>query len=128
MLSLFYFLLLVVYVSRGLAAELNWSFTDDKTALCNDFTLAGFFHRPPSLPEEDKWVVFLESGSFCYSNDTCNRLYFQSSIRSRFSRDDDSFFSSQLRFGNFDAEFAWKSTAGNGQPLTEVVNPLMSSL
>ena len=128
MLSLFYFLLLVVYVSRGLAAELNWSFADDKTALCNDFTLAGFFHRPPSLPGEDKWVVFLESGSLCYSNYTCNRLYFQSSIRSRFSRDDDSFISSQLPFGNFDTEFAWRSTAGDGQPLTEVVNPLMMSL
>ena len=50
-------------ICSGSTASLTWKFTDNKAALCNDFTRAGFFHRNASS-EELKWVIFLESG-FC---------------------------------------------------------------
>ena len=104
-------------------APLTWKFTDNKAALCNDFTRAGFFHRNASS-EELKLVIFLESGSLCYSNETCNRRYFQSYIRERYSTD----IRGRNIFGNFDTALAWKNTGAAGQPLTDVVNPLMTSL
>ena len=92
--------------------------------MCNDFTRAGFFHRQPIASSGDqKWVVFLESGVFCYSNETCNRRYFQSYLRERYSTDS----LEQNLFGNFDTELAWSETGAAGQPLTQVVNPLMTS-
>ena len=105
-------------------AELVWNITDDDSALCNDFTRAGFFHRQPTYTAADqKWVVFLESGSLCYSNETCNRRYFQSHLRDRYSTD----VRGQNPFGNFDTAVAWAETGAAGQPLTDVVNPLMTS-
>ena len=103
------------------AAKLTWKFTDNKAALCNDFTRAGFFHRN-TRDAVQKWVVFLESGSLCYSNETCNRRYFQSHIRERYSTEVTS------GFGNFDTGLVWEKTGAAGQPLAEVVNPLMTSI
>ena len=108
----------------GCTAEMTWSFTNDRAALCNDFTRAGFFHRNATTnAANQKWVVFLESGSLCYSNETCNRRYFQSHLRERYSTE----FRGRNIFGNFDTELAWSETGAAGQPLTEVVNPLMTS-
>ena len=103
---------------------LTWSYADDTAALCNDFTQAGFFNRRGrrSASGEEKWVVFLESGSLCYSNETCNRRYFQSHIRYRYSSD----FRGENAFGDFDTESVWNQT--QYQPRTEVVSPLMTSL
>ena len=117
-----FFLGVWLLASRGYAADLTWKFSDSEDALCNDFTRAGFFHRNPD--KEPKWVIFLESGSLCYSNETCNRRYFQSNIRERYSTD----LRGRNIFGNFDTALAWKNTGAAGQPLTEVVNPLMTSL
>ena len=104
-------------------AELTWKITDNETALCNDFTRAGFFHRQSNSTAGQKWVVFLESGSLCYSSETCNRRYFQSYLRDRYSTD----IRGQNIFGNFDTAQAWAETGAAGQPLEEVVNPLMTS-
>ena len=68
-------------------------------------------------------MVFLESGSLCYSNETCNRRYFRSHIRERYSTD----IRGQNAFGNFDTVVAWAETAAAGQRLSSVVNPLMTS-
>ena len=106
----------------GCSAELTWKHTDNDAALCNDFTRAGFFYRGMNGAQQ-KWVVFLESGSLCYSNETCNRRYFQSYLRDRYSTD----FQGQNIFGNFDTALAWNETGAAGQPLAEVVNPLMTS-
>ena len=107
--------ILLVDVCR---ASLSWEFTRNSTALCNDFTRAGFFHRTSSVLEK-KWIIFLEGGSLCYANDNCNHRYFQSYIRDRYSSDED--------HSDFDAELAWSETGGADQSLTEVVNPLMTS-
>ncbi|CAI8009436.1 ABC transporter G family member 8 [Geodia barretti] len=64
-----------------------------------------------------------ESGSLCYSSQTCNRRYFQSHLRDRYNTD----VIGQNPFGNFDTAVAWAETGAAGQPLTEVVNPLMTS-
>ena len=117
-------LLITILVATS-SSRLVWQYADDGDALCNDFTRAGFFHRQAgSGGEQQKWVVFLESGSLCYSSETCNRRYFQSHIRDSYSTD----VRGQNIFGDFDTEMAWSETGGAGQPLTGVVNPLMTSL
>ena len=120
------FILALAAISGDIDAQLTWSTTDNDAALCNDFTRAGFFHRRGTGggDGDQKWVVFLESGSLCYSSETCNRRYFQSYLRDRYSTD----VRGENIFGNFDTESAWAETGGAGQPLTQVVNPLMTSL
>ena len=124
MLIFFFVTATVDLVAAGDPDDLTWSFTGNGAALCNDYTPAGFFHRNLSASvTEKKWVIVLESGSLCHSNDTCNRRYFQSHLRTRFSSGS----RSRLRFGDFDTAVAWAETGAAGQPLTEVVNPLMTS-
>ena len=53
---------------------LTWREANDPRALCNDFTRAGFFLKRNL--NSDKWIIFLESGSLCYSSETCNRRFF----------------------------------------------------
>ena len=113
-------ILLTSLAAYSNCSVLKWSFSEHDTALCNDFTRAGFFHRN-ATDGEQKWVIFLESGSLCYSSETCNRRYFQSYLRDRYSTD----YRGQNIFGNFDPETVWNQT--RSQPLTEVVNPLMTS-
>ena len=103
------------------SGELIWGFTNNNAALCNDFTRAGFFHRHARVGNQ-KWVIVLEGGSLCYSSDTCNRRYFQSHLRERYSSD----FGAQNIFGNFDPAYVWRNTLS--QPRTEVINPLMTSI
>ena len=120
--SLFFALIVCVVPTESFSTHLSWNITDNSAALCNDFSRAGFFHRLPSNAVR-KWVVFLESGSVCYSNETCNRRYFQSHLRDRYSTD----VRGENLFGNFDTTLAWAETGAAGQPLTTVVNPLMTS-
>ena len=103
------------------SAQLTWEFAGNEAALCNDFTRAGFFHRNVS-GEDKKWVIFLESGTLCYSNETCNRRYFQSHVRERYSSD------GVGPFGDFDTSVAWANTGAANRPLAEFVNPLVRSL
>ena len=115
--------LLFVCLTDIASAYLTWRVTNNKKALCNDFTRAGFFHRNVSdACNEKKWVIFLESGSLCYSNVTCNRRYFQSKIRESYSTD------WRGPFGEFDTTVAWKNTGLADVPLVEFVSPLMTSL
>ena len=116
-------LIVICLTSSGVkTALMSWSFAGDRAALCNDFTRAGFFHRNASGAEQ-KWVIFLESGSLCFSNETCNRRYFQSHLRERFSTT----FRGRNIFGDFDTASAWEKAKADGQLLAEVVNPLMTS-
>ncbi len=59
---------------------LFWRRASDPRALCNDYTQAGFFLNRNT--NSSKWIIFLESGSLCYSNDTCNRRFFSESVSS----------------------------------------------
>ena len=115
-------ILFIISLLTGCKAELTWDFTSNPAALCNDYTRAGFFHRDVNQ-DEQKWVIFLERGSLCQSNENCNRRYFQSYIRDRYSSEDN-----YDEHGDFDTELAWSETGGAGQSLTEVVNPLMTSI
>ena len=58
--------------------ELSWKEASDPRALCNDYSRAGFFLRRNIT--SPKWIIFLESGSLCYSNDTCNRRFFSATV------------------------------------------------
>ena len=118
-------LLGVLALATGGTVQLTWRLTNNRTAVCNDFTRAGFFHRNvPVSGTEQKWVIFLESGSLCYSNETCNRRYFQKRIRDRYSTS----IAGEALFGDFDTGSVWERTGAAGQPLAEVVNPLMTSV
>ena len=111
-------------VSAACRAALTWKFTENEAALCNDFTRAGFFHDIPSATDR-KWIVFLDSGSLCQSNETCNRRYFQPYIRERYNSANTAV--NVLSYGDFSTAQAWAETGAAGQPLEEVVNPLMTS-
>ena len=56
-----------------------WHEARDARALCNDYSRAGFFMRRNT--SSNKWIIFLESGSLCFSNETCNRRFFRTEVR-----------------------------------------------
>ena len=58
--------------------KMYWKLASDHQAVCNDFTRAGFFIRRNE--SSDKWIIFLESGSMCYSSETCNRRFFRREV------------------------------------------------
>ena len=58
--------------------KMIWVSASNSTALCNDFTRAGFFIRRNT--SSNNWVVFLEGGGLCYNTDTCNRRFFVSMV------------------------------------------------
>jgi hypothetical protein len=46
-----------------------YGYTD---ALCNDGSAGGFYYAPWTDPgKQNIWVVYLEGGSWCYSNSSC---------------------------------------------------------
>ena len=70
-------------VTRAQEDYLQWYEVSNETALCSDYTKAGFFmsrNQNSSDSSSTKWVIFLESGSLCFSNDTCNRRFFEDSV------------------------------------------------
>jgi hypothetical protein len=54
--------------------KMSWVSASNATALCNDYTRAGFFIRQNQSSRD--WVVFLESGGLCYNTESCNRRFF----------------------------------------------------
>ena len=59
---------------QGEMDKMEWIQAENQTALCNDFTRAGFFIRRNQSSND--WIIFLESGGLCYSTETCNRRFF----------------------------------------------------
>jgi len=53
-----------------LSKSLRWRFVENKDALWNDFTQAGYYLR--NSTSSQNWVVFLEGGGACYSPETCS--------------------------------------------------------
>ena len=104
--------------------QLVWKRSDYPQALCNDFTRAGYFKRDSN---SDKWLIFLESGGLCFSNDTCNRRFFQREVRVRFNITDGTA-REFPPYGNFDPSAAWSNTILQGEDPTNIINPLMSSM
>ena len=41
-------------------------------AVCNDGSSAGYYWTPSSDPHSTDWVVFFESGGFCWDSDSCS--------------------------------------------------------
>ena len=98
--------------------RMTWALSSNSSALCNDFTRAGYFLRR-NLTSDD-WVIFLESGSVCFSSETCNRRFFPSNVRERFNVSQ-----GVPLFGNFDPNVETFST---GDVPINIVSPLMSSM
>lgn len=99
--------------------KLHWKTVTNSAALCNDFTQAGFFHRQPTKNGTGKWIVYLESGAVCYSSETCNRRYFNSTIQRQESTNG----RANSGYGDFDTTEAFRKYSG-----TNFVNPLMTSM
>ena len=59
--------------------KMVWVSAFNTTALCNDYTQAGFFIRQNQSSRD--WVVFLESGGLCYDTESCNRRFFARQVR-----------------------------------------------
>ncbi len=79
--KLFGCLFVMVAFSTSVAGQgdrMYWKEANDSRALCNDYTRAGFFLK--SNNASNRWVIFLESGSLCYNNETCNRRFFNSEV------------------------------------------------
>ena len=64
----------------------NITDAEERGALCNDFSTAGFFLRNNS--QSKKWVIFLESGGGCGSKDTCTERYIDQFIRDQYQIND----------------------------------------
>ena len=129
MLHLAIIALVLLPAARG-ATKLEWFDVSDGSALCNDFTRAGYFLR--RVNTSDNWIIYLESGGLCYSNETCNRRFFESEVivSSRFNRPfvggADSF---EIYYGNFDPAEVWNETVVSGrEAAADVVSPLMTSM
>lgn len=61
--------------------KMEWIQVSNTTALCNDYTPAGFFIRQNFNLSSNNWVVFLESGGLCYNSESCNRRFFIRKVR-----------------------------------------------
>ncbi len=75
-------LVLTALPSMGAASDENlmvWNEASNPRALCNDYSRAGYFLR--RNPNSSNWIIFLESGSLCFSNETCNRRFFRGEVR-----------------------------------------------
>ena len=57
----------------------------ERGALCNDFTIAGYFIRR-NLSSND-WVIFLEGGGGCASVAECNERFIDYRVRPRYSKE-----------------------------------------
>ena len=128
-------LLLMWSVGCNLAAAaamennvLRWHNITDSSAVCNDFTQAGFFlRRNHKGLSGKKWVIYLESGGFCASPDTCNRRYTNSSLRPGDLLTDfdiGQIWSQNCRGGSQNGSF----NVGLDSQCTGVMSPLMTSL
>lgn len=92
-------------------------------ALCNDFSRAGMFTKKISTGSKPskKWIIFLESGGFCHSAESCNRRFFQSEIRS----ENKSGSNSNILSEDFDLTAVWMKH--KDRDLSTVISPLMTS-
>ena len=115
-------LLFAAPLARSESSTLQWRKLKNNTAVCNDFSRAGYFFNNESEPS--KWIVYLESGGLCYSGETCNKRYIHPAVRKEFA--DSSSPSSGLLFPDFNVTEAWLQT--KDYSFTDRINPYMSSL
>ena len=129
-----YFLLLFALISASAIAvssdanrELQWyNITNaiDRGALCNDFSIAGYFIQMSTLSNinttsnASRWIIYLESGGGCADPKSCNERFIRQSIR-------DEYISTTNGSRYVDVERAWEEY--KEQPL-EVTSRLMTSL
>ena len=96
----------------------NVSNAIERGALCNDFSIAGYFLRMSPNNTREKWVIYLESGGACTTPESCNERYIDQVVRNNYT--------SEINGTRFvDVEAAWNEY--RDRPL-EVTSKLMSSL
>ena len=68
------------------ACSLRWYNISNATevgALCNDFSVAGYFIRENASSSD--WIIFLEGGGGCNSPSSCNERFIDSTVRQRYT-------------------------------------------
>ena len=114
---------LILFPTVSLADnDFRWNIISDRSALCNDYTPAGYFVANGRTPEH--WVIFLESGGGCYSPDTCNARYFNENVRTRFK---DSSVGPLIKDDAYVSK-ANISIINEKTPLNAFVSPLVTSI
>ena len=116
--KLLHWLLVWLCIRVGAEATLLYQNLSAPGALCNDFTRAGLFKQ--LFPSSNKWIIFFESGGFCYSAESCNRRFFHPSLRTNSALD------SELSGQDFDPADVW--SRNKDRDLSRVVSPLMTSI
>ena len=117
------YLLASFLLKVSFAEDFTWKIISDTSALCNDYTPAGYFVASGRTPEH--WIIFLESGGGCYSPDTCNARYFNQNVRTQFK------YSSSRSVGplvTYDVLKAKSSVVSANEPLSAFVSPLVTSI
>ena len=113
---------------RGFAwGTLYHSNITNPRALCNDFSRAGFFLE--EKPTSKKWIIFLESGGFCHSAESCNERFIHPNLRAQLQGNDGgTHYGNCARRveGSFNPAEAWEKNKHCN--LSEVVSPLMTSI
>jgi hypothetical protein len=104
-------------------ATLHYHNITSPRALCNDFSRAGFFLE--ENPGSKKWIIFLESGGFCHSAETCNERFIHPNLRKLSHTDTQHGRCVRGITGEFNPAIAW----GRNRhcDLSEVVSPLMTA-
>ena len=101
-------------------AFLKYHNITSQEAICNDFSTAGFFIQESSASR--KWIIFLESGGFCHSPESCNERFFHPDVRKR----EQELTGDESGFGSFDPLAAWERNRDRN--LSQIVSPLMTSM
>lgn len=126
------FLIIVYLLCQRVLVQgaLQYRNITDPKALCNDFTRAGFFlfQQQQNAEKSGKWIIFLESGGFCYSPESCNERFFHPDLRKmeREHQNRESGEKSIDQLEDFDPVAAWERN--KHRDLSEVVSPLMTSM
>ena len=112
-----------ILLRASVAGNLRWKVIRDSSALCNDYTPAGYFFAQGRSPEH--WIVFLESGGGCYSAESCNKRYFSETIRTRFKTNESPSVGPLI---NYDVMKAKRYMNSSNEPLNAFVSPLVTSV
>lgn len=108
--------------ARCTPAVLEWQVLSNRSAVCNDFSRAGYFIDKTGDPS--KWIVFLESGGLCYSTETCNKRFISPSVREEYAYGNAP--GTSFLYPDFNVTVAWEGTADRS--LSSRINVYMTSL
>lgn len=107
-------LLSIAVLFNSTKCDMQWKTIFNRSALCNDFTPAGFFVE--EIDNSQKWLIFLESGGSCYSYTSCINRYFRDTVRS------------DSTYQGLDGHFSPIKAKSSALAFDKLVSPLVTSM